>query len=262
MFSSVCASFAALESVLRSLFSALLQLDVRIQGQLLGCAVVSLFVVQVSIFLHAVVGLQASPRFSAVDALSPSRQIPGRRRMADRQATCQVASTQAAISENESTKVFVTLASLWLCRLAKLSCGPLRLVGRTPKQQCEDPLPDLWGGGQSEAELNKRLLAGLGELLRSVTSSPLARREEGVRRRSRSVTSTDRKIGVPSAKLSVRTVWWVVCRDLWVACQSGHSVTLWSSQTTSRRRSLFTHRHRTGTGGAHGTHHPDMERAR
>ena len=40
-------------------------------------------------------------------------------------------------------------------------------MGRTPKQQCEDPLPDLWGGGQSEAELNKRLLA--------------ARREEGAR---------------------------------------------------------------------------------
>ena len=33
------------------------------------------FVVQVSIFLHAVVGLQASPRFSAVGALSPSWQI-------------------------------------------------------------------------------------------------------------------------------------------------------------------------------------------
>ena len=54
-------------------------------------------------------------------------------------------------------------------------------MGRTPKQQCEDPLPDLWGGGQSEAELNKRLLAGLGAFLRSVTSSPPARREEGVR---------------------------------------------------------------------------------
>ena len=61
--------------------------------------------VQVLIFLHAVVGLQASPRFSAVGALSPSRQIPGARSTADRQATCQVASTQASTSENESTKV-------------------------------------------------------------------------------------------------------------------------------------------------------------
>ena len=59
--------------------------------------------------------------------------------------------------------------------------GTLRLVGRTPRQQCEGPLPDLRRGGQSEAELNKRLLAGLCELLRSVTSSPPARREEGAR---------------------------------------------------------------------------------
>ena len=58
-----------------------------------------------------------------------------------------------------------------ICWLAKLSCGSVRLVGWTPKQQCEDSLPDLWGAGQSEAELNKRLLPGLGELLRSVTST-------------------------------------------------------------------------------------------
>ena len=69
----------------------------------------------------------------------------------------------------------------WLSGLAKLSCGSLRPVGRTTEQQCEDPLPDLWGGGQSEEELNKRLLAGLGELLRSVTSSHPARREDGAR---------------------------------------------------------------------------------
>ena len=54
--------------------------------------------------------LQASPRFSAVGALSPSRQILGARSTADRQATCQVAATQASISENESTTVFVPLA--------------------------------------------------------------------------------------------------------------------------------------------------------
>ena len=70
----------------------------------------SLFLWCKSFFLHAVVGLQASPRFSAVGALSPSRQIPGARSTADRQATCQVASTQAATSKNESTKVFVPLA--------------------------------------------------------------------------------------------------------------------------------------------------------
>ena len=61
------------------------------------------------------------------------------------------------------------------------SQGCLCLVGRTPKQQCEDSLPDLWGGGQSEAELNTRLLAGLGEILRFVISSPPARREGGAR---------------------------------------------------------------------------------
>ena len=70
----------------------------------------------------------------------------------------------------------------WLCGLAKVVSGntPVWWEGR-PKQQCEDPLLDLWGGGQSEAELNKRVLAGLGELLRSVTSSPPARREDGAR---------------------------------------------------------------------------------
>ena len=94
-------------------------------------------VVQVSIFLHAVVGMHASPRFSAVDALSPSQQIPGARSTADPQAARQVASTQASTSKN---------VSWWLCWLAKLSCGSLRPVGRTPKQLCEDPLADLWGG--------------------------------------------------------------------------------------------------------------------
>ena len=47
---------------------------------------------------QAVVGLRASPRFSAVGALSPSRQIPGAC-TADRQATRQVAATQASTSE-------------------------------------------------------------------------------------------------------------------------------------------------------------------
>ena len=76
------------------------------------CSVVqwSLFCGASRFFLHAVVGLQASPRFSAVGALSPSRQIPGAPSTADRQATCQVASTQAVLSENESTKVCVPLA--------------------------------------------------------------------------------------------------------------------------------------------------------
>ena len=106
----MCASFAVLGTVLQSLFSTLLQQDVRAHGLLLGCAVISFCDVQVSIFLHAVVGLQASARLSAVGALSPSRQIPGACSTADRQATCQVASTQASTSQNESTKVFAPLA--------------------------------------------------------------------------------------------------------------------------------------------------------
>ena len=50
------------------------------------------------------------------------------------------------------------ILSWWMCWLAKLSCGSLRLVGRTPTQQREDPLPALWGGGQSEAEVNKTMV--------------------------------------------------------------------------------------------------------
>ena len=54
--SRVCASFAVLGTVGQCLFSKLLQLDVRFQGPLLGCAVISFFMMQVSIFLHTVDG--------------------------------------------------------------------------------------------------------------------------------------------------------------------------------------------------------------
>ena len=108
--SRVCASFAVLGTVGQSLLSTLLKLDVRIQGLLLGCAVVLILWCKSQFFFHAVVGVQASPRFSAVGALSPCPQIPGARSTADRQAACQLASTQASTSKNESTKVFVPLA--------------------------------------------------------------------------------------------------------------------------------------------------------
>ena len=122
------------------------------------------FVVQVSIFLHAVVGLQASPR--------SARRI-GR-------ATCQ----EATISENESMKVCVPLAHDsdlvdLLARKVVLWITPSG--GKDAQTTVRRPLLDLWVGGQSEAELNKRLLAGLGELLRSVTSSLPACREVDVR---------------------------------------------------------------------------------
>ena len=73
VYSRVCASFAVLGTVGQSLLSTLLKLDVRIQGPLLVCAVVLILWCKSSSFLHAVVGLQASPSFSAVGALSPSR---------------------------------------------------------------------------------------------------------------------------------------------------------------------------------------------
>ena len=64
--------------------------------------------------------------------------------------------------------------------------------------------------------MNKKLLAGLGELLRSVTSSLPARREEGARDQQTQSKGDqqERKIDAPSAKPSVTTVWWEVCRGL------------------------------------------------
>ena len=91
------------------------------------------------------------------------------------------------------------------------SCGKdaQAAVRRPPPGPCGE-------GVKSVAELNKRLLAGLGELLRSVTSSPLARREEGARGQQTKSQRHQRvhKIDVPRAKLSVTTFWWLVCRDL------------------------------------------------
>ena len=46
----------------------------------------------------------------------------------------------------------------------------------------------------------------------------------GISRRSRSETSKKGKIDARSAKPSVTTFWWVVCRDLWAAFQSRRSV--------------------------------------
>ena len=139
------------------------------------------FVVQVSIFFHAVVGLQVSPRFPAVGTIGKS-QVRAARRIGRRRVKCPRRRPRyPRMRVRRCVYRWRMILSWWICWLAKLSCGSLRVVGKTPNQQCEDPLPDLWGGGQSEAELNKRLLAGLRELLRSVTSSLPARREEGVR---------------------------------------------------------------------------------
>ena len=106
--SCVCASFAVLGTLGQSLHAS--EVGCANSGSAVGLCSDLSFMVQVSIFLHAVVGLQASPRLSAVGALSPSREILGARSTADRQATCQVASMQASTSTYESTKVCVPLA--------------------------------------------------------------------------------------------------------------------------------------------------------
>ena len=219
----VCASFVVnFGTVLQSLFSTLLQSYVRIQRLLPGCNGLPCNV-QV-ILLQPVVGLHASPGFSAVGSLSPCRQIPGARSTVDRQATCQVAATQAATPKSESAKMFVPLAAepaLVVVWTRKVVLGTLRLVGRTPKQQCEDPLPDLWKGVQSEAELNKRLLAGLAPSFCDFKPSCASRGVLEISRRSCSDISKERTIDVRSSKLSVATA---VCRDLWIAWQSRLSV--------------------------------------
>ena len=141
----------------------------------------SLFCGKSRIFLHAVVGLQDYQQlvrcFRVGKSLVRAARRIGRRRVKWRRRRLR----HPRMRVRRWVYRWRMILSWWICWLAKLSCGSLRPVGRTPKQQCEDLLSDLWGGGQSGAELNKRLLPGLGELLRSVTSSPPARREEGAR---------------------------------------------------------------------------------
>ena len=148
--------------------------------------------VQVSSF-PAVVGLHVSPRFSTVVALSPCRQVPGVRSTAGRQAAFQVAQTQAATSRKNNKDVCTaggrTCAGGCVgspCCLWEHSVwweGRPNSSAKTASLLCGDGEGQGGGGRgvQSEAELNKRLLARLGDLLRSVTASPPARREDGAR---------------------------------------------------------------------------------
>ena len=157
--SCVCASFAAVGAVLQYLSTMLLQLDVRSQYP---CG---LWFASLSTILSSWCVVSESARRIGRRRVKWPRRRPRYPRERIRRCVYR----------------WCMIRSWWICWLAKLSCGALRPVGRTPKQQCEDLLPDLWGGCQSEAESKKRLLAGHGELLRSVTSSLPARREEGVR---------------------------------------------------------------------------------
>ena len=172
-----------LGTVLQSLLSTLLQLDAQIQGLLLGCAVSYLyFVVQVSIF---------SPRSRWFASLShDSQQLVRSLRVGKSlvRAARQIGRQRVKWPRHPRMRVrrcvfrWRMILSWWICWLAKLSWGSLRPVGRTPRQQCEDPPSRTCGEVVNlKSELNKRLLAGLGELLRSVTSSLPAPRERVAR---------------------------------------------------------------------------------
>ena len=182
--SRVCASFAVLGTVGQSFLSTLLKLDVRIQGLLLGCAVILNF--WCGFHFSSTQSMVCKPLHDSQQLVRCLRVgkslVRAARRIAKRRVKWpRRRPRHPRMRVRRCVFRWRMILSWWIGWLTKLSCGSLRLVERTPKQQCEDLLSDLWGGGQSEAELNKRLLAGLGELLRSVTSSPPARREEGVR---------------------------------------------------------------------------------
>ena len=167
--SRVCASFAVVGTVLQSLFSTLLQLDVRIQGLLWGCALCG---ASLKFPPHSRWFASLSTILSSWCSVSESANPWCGEHGGETGDVSSGLDASLDIQECEYEGVLFRwrmILSWWLCWLAKSSCGSLRLVGRTPKQQCEDAFPDLVG--QSEAELNKRLWAGLGELLRSVTSS-------------------------------------------------------------------------------------------
>ena len=143
--SRVCArSFAVLGTVGQSLPLHASVVGCAHSGPTVGLRSDLYFVVQVSIFLHTVDGLQASARFSAVGCVRVGK-IPGARSTADGQATCQVASTRAVISDNKSTKVcgnrWRMILNRWILLARRVVLGITSVRwGRTPKQQCEDPL--------------------------------------------------------------------------------------------------------------------------
>ena len=156
--SCVCASFAVLGTVGQSLLSTLLKLDARIQGLLLDCAVISLswcksqFSSTQSLVckpLHDSLQLVRCLRVGK-SLVRAARRI-GRRRVKWPRRRPR----HPRMRVRRCVYRWRMILSWWICWLAKLSCGSLRLVGRTPKQQCEEPLPDVWGGGQSEAELKR-----------------------------------------------------------------------------------------------------------
>ena len=136
-------------------------------------------------WMCAVVGLHVSPRFSAVGALSPNLQIPDACGTADRQATCQVAATQAATSKSESAKMFVPLAAepaLVDTSASKVVSGNTSSGGKDAQTAVRKPLPWTCGEGFNLKHICTKD-CWLDLVSSSVLSlrSPPAPREEGAR---------------------------------------------------------------------------------
>ena len=147
MFLRVCVRrLLSWRTVGQSLFSTLLQLDVRIQGLLLGCAVISLlwcksqFSSTQSLVCRPLHDSQQLVRCLRVGkSLVRAARRTGRRRVKWPRRTPR----HPRVGVRKCLFCWRMILSWWMCWLAKLSCGSLRQLGRTLKQQCEDPLPDL-----------------------------------------------------------------------------------------------------------------------
>ena len=123
--SRVCASFAVLGIAGQSLLSTLLQLDVRMQGLLLGCAVISL--------------LWCKSQFSSLSTIlsswyvvSESKKSMGRaaRRIGRRRVEWPRRGPRLPrMRVRKCLFRWRMFLSWWICWLAKLSCGSLPRVG-------------------------------------------------------------------------------------------------------------------------------------
>ena len=144
--SRVCASFAVLGTLGQSLLSTLLKLDARIQGLLLGCAVVLILWCKYQFFsTQSLVCKPLHDSQQLVRCLHVGKSVlcaarrTGRRRVKWPRRRPRY----PRVRVRRCVYHWRMILSWWICWLAKLSCGSLRPVGRTPTQQCEDPLVDL-----------------------------------------------------------------------------------------------------------------------
>ena len=138
--SRVCASFADLGTVGQSLLSTLMELDVQIQGLLLGCAVVILCCKSQLFSTQSLVCKPYHDSQRLVRCLRVGKSlVRAARRIGRRRVKWPRRRQRYPRMARRSVYRWRMILSWWLCWLAKLSCGSLRPVGRTPKQQCEDP---------------------------------------------------------------------------------------------------------------------------